>query len=425
MLFRGRPGVPEEVDVLRDLIPEAKRSFRGAADNAFFRRSTDKSTLTADTPVPYRIADLLALIDERIGRLDGRNEKPYLRQLKARVSSAINDPRYHFMFSSNTINDTLAETIGRLFRIPADGQPITTFQLSGIPSEVVNSVASVLCRMAFEVALWSNGGVRILVVCEEAHRYVPADPNLGFIPDPAGDRPHRQGGAQIRRQPRRHHPAAGRTRPDDPVAVLDGLRHAARQRPRPGDHPLGHPRFLGLDHQLPVLDRQWRGDRLRRGGRGADAHALFQAAEAPVAEGQSRSCARPTADADKVDLRAVVQGMRALSSQETAASAAGPAPAPQPGDDPYEPPCSATGFRPGRPQTGTQPARRQAARSRRPAPAAGARTPYRAADRREAAESATMARTDAERRAASRSPGRSARRPAPSMLLRKSLRERS
>ena len=59
---------------------------------------------------------------------------------------------------------------------------MTTFQLAGIPSEVVNSVASVLCRMAFEIGLWSNGGIHMLVVCEEAHRYVPADPVLGFVP---------------------------------------------------------------------------------------------------------------------------------------------------------------------------------------------------------------------------------------------------
>jgi hypothetical protein len=36
--------------------------------------------------------------------------------------------------------------------------------------------------MAFELALWSNGAIHMLVVCEEAHRYVPADPNLGFFP---------------------------------------------------------------------------------------------------------------------------------------------------------------------------------------------------------------------------------------------------
>jgi DNA helicase HerA-like ATPase len=180
VVFRGRPAVDEELDILRDLIPEAKKGFKG--DGALMRRQSEKSSITADTPVPYRIADLLALIDERIGRLEGRAEKPALRSLKVRIMSAVNDPRYSFMFSSNTITDTILETIAKVFRIPGDGRPITTFQLAGIPSEVVNSVASVLCRMAFEIGLWSNGGVHMLVVCEEAHRYVPADPTLGFLP---------------------------------------------------------------------------------------------------------------------------------------------------------------------------------------------------------------------------------------------------
>ncbi len=146
------------------------------------RRQSDRSSITADTPVPYRISDLLALIDERIGKLEGRSEKPYLRSLKLRIVSAVNDPRYRFMFSSNTINDTILETVQTIFRIPGHGKPITVFQLSGIPSEVVNSVASVLTRMAFEIGLWSNGAIHMLVVCEEAHRYVPSDPSLGFVP---------------------------------------------------------------------------------------------------------------------------------------------------------------------------------------------------------------------------------------------------
>lgn len=180
VVFRGRPSIPEEMDILRDVIPEAKRAFRGGGEG--MRRQTEKSSITADTPVPYRMADLLALIDERIGRLEGRSEKPILRSLKMRVLAAINDPRYHFMFSNNTITDTIMETVAHIFRIPGSGRPISTFQLAGIPSEVVNSVASVLCRMAFEIALWSNGGIHMLVVCEEAHRYVPADPSLGFFP---------------------------------------------------------------------------------------------------------------------------------------------------------------------------------------------------------------------------------------------------
>lgn len=196
VIFRGRKPMPEEMDVLRDLVPEAKKAFRGTEGSAV-RRTSDKSAITPDTPVPYRIADLLALIDERIGRLEGRSEKPALRSLKGRILSAINDTRYNFMFSSNTISDTILETVAHIFRIPGEGKPISVFQLSGIPSEVVNSVVSVLCRMSFELAVLARGSLHMLVVCEEAHRYVPADPERGFFPT-------RQSIAQIAKEGRKY-----------------------------------------------------------------------------------------------------------------------------------------------------------------------------------------------------------------------------
>ena len=41
---------------------------------------------------------------------------------------------------------------------------------------------SVLCRLAFDLGMWGNGKMPVLVVCEEAHRYVPADKRMGFGP---------------------------------------------------------------------------------------------------------------------------------------------------------------------------------------------------------------------------------------------------
>ncbi|MDS7597485.1 helicase HerA domain-containing protein [Agrobacterium tumefaciens] len=196
VVFRGRKPVPEEMDILRDLIPDAKRAFRGS-EGSGVRRTSDKSAVTSDSPIPYRIADLLAMIDERIGRLEGRSDKPALRSLKIRILSAINDPRYHFMFSSNTISDTIMETLAHIFRVPGDGKPISVFQLSGIPAEVVNSVASVLCRLSFELAVLARGSLHMLVVCEEAHRYVPADAERGFFPT-------RQAIAQIAKEGRKY-----------------------------------------------------------------------------------------------------------------------------------------------------------------------------------------------------------------------------
>ena len=94
-----------------------------------------------------------------------------------------NDPRYAFMFdNANVGGDTMAEVISHLFRLPANGRPMTIMQLAGFPAEVVDSVVSVLCRMAFDFGLWSDGVSPLLFVCEEAHRYASADRNIGFGP---------------------------------------------------------------------------------------------------------------------------------------------------------------------------------------------------------------------------------------------------
>ena len=180
VLFRGRESIPEEIDILRDLIPVAKNLYRNPHSGAYLRRGGD--TLTADTPVPYRLADLVKQIDERIGLLESKNDRPFLKSLKTRIEQAAADPRYHFMFTSRLIEDTIHETIGKIFRIPHDGRPITCFEMAGMPSEVVNAVCSVLARLAFDLALWSEGKLRLLLLCEEAHRYMPADSRLGFAP---------------------------------------------------------------------------------------------------------------------------------------------------------------------------------------------------------------------------------------------------
>ncbi len=180
VLFRGRETVPEEVDLLRELIPLAKNLYRNPAAGAYLRRGVDN--MTADTPVPYRIADLVKQIDERMGMLESKNDRPALKSLRARIDSAAADPRYRFMFNSRLIEDTIHQTIGNIFRVPHHGRPVTCFEMAGMPSEVVNSVCSVLARLAFDLALWSQGKLQLLLLCEEAHRYMPADSRLGFAP---------------------------------------------------------------------------------------------------------------------------------------------------------------------------------------------------------------------------------------------------
>ena len=86
------------------------------------------------------------------------------------------------MFGSLTVYDGMAQILSRIFRVPVEGKPITILELTGIPTEIVNVVVSVLCRMTFDFALWSEGQVPVTLVCEEAHRYVPVKSDLGFEP---------------------------------------------------------------------------------------------------------------------------------------------------------------------------------------------------------------------------------------------------
>jgi DNA helicase HerA-like ATPase len=165
-----------QMSILRDCIPAARKAF--AKDNP------DAQGYTVDTPVPYRMSELSRLIREGAGKLDKpESAAPYLRLL-ARLESLSSDRRYAFMFSGILVRDNLADLMGRLLRIPAGGKPLSIIDLSGVPSEIVDVLVSVLARTVFDFGLWSAEAHKapVLLVCEEAHRYVPANPSDGFAP---------------------------------------------------------------------------------------------------------------------------------------------------------------------------------------------------------------------------------------------------
>lgn len=181
----GDPERKAEIEILAELIPVAKARFatgRGNDANRLRRSGVDLSRCAVDTPIPYRVQDLLALIDERMGRLEHKRDLPPYRQLKNRLEQISSDHRYSFLFGALTVSDDMAQVLGRLFRVPVEDKPVTIIELTGLPTEVVNVVVAVLCRLTFEFALWSDGQVPVTLVCEEAHRFIPANPAHGFEP---------------------------------------------------------------------------------------------------------------------------------------------------------------------------------------------------------------------------------------------------
>jgi hypothetical protein len=135
--------------------------------------------VTVDSPIPYLLTDLMTIITNEMGKLDRAGDTLPFQRLKTKLEELRQDPRYTFMFSGMLVSDSMPALIAKLFRLPSQGRPISIVDVSGVPSEVTSVVVSVLARMVFDYAIWSRTEAQkpLLLVCEEAHRYVPKDEN--------------------------------------------------------------------------------------------------------------------------------------------------------------------------------------------------------------------------------------------------------
>jgi DNA helicase HerA-like ATPase len=141
------------------------------------RAAEGLSKLTVDSPIPYTLSDLTNAITHEMGLLNKATDTaPYMR-LKTKIDELKSDPRYQFMFSGMLVADTMASFITKIFRLPAKGKPISIIDVSGVPSDIVSVVVAVLSRLVFDYAIWSRSEAQrpVLLVCEEAHRYIPSD----------------------------------------------------------------------------------------------------------------------------------------------------------------------------------------------------------------------------------------------------------
>jgi DNA helicase HerA-like ATPase len=80
------------------------------------------------------------------------------------------------------MEDNMVDILARLFRNPNEGRPVTVIELATVPEEILDVVVLLLARLTFDLAVWSEGRLPVLLVCEEAHRYIPADDRKGFFP---------------------------------------------------------------------------------------------------------------------------------------------------------------------------------------------------------------------------------------------------
>ena len=150
--------------------------------------------ITVDSPIPYFLGDPSGL-DElgfRDGQLeqkgfvgavnslrpDGRDKKKHegYHKVIRKVAALCRDGRMRFMMDEwdGGSDDPFPAVVKQFL---GNSAPIRIVDLSGVPNEVAGAGSSAIARTLFSVKLWQKREEResnpVLLVCEEAHRYVP------------------------------------------------------------------------------------------------------------------------------------------------------------------------------------------------------------------------------------------------------------
>ena len=153
------------------------------AENTRATPPLDLARVTVDTPIYFPLDKLLDKVRnkniERVGDGKGRQGPMFgnFDRFLMRIESKLNDSRYDFLLKPQARNTSVSLS-GLLRDFVGLGDPkvaVTVIDLSSVPFDVRPTVAAQIGRLAFEFNYW-NPEYRefpILLLCEEAHAYIP------------------------------------------------------------------------------------------------------------------------------------------------------------------------------------------------------------------------------------------------------------
>ena len=152
------------ITILKELVFQAKR----------LQNPELKNILTIDTPVYYDFAKVRSKIEHLENEKDGPFYGKFARFL-VQLDTKLNDPRYDFMFKPRLYihSESFAELLTQMFASNGESK-ITIMDMSGVPFDIVNTVVSLMARLAFDFNFWNinRRECPILLVFEEAHNYL-------------------------------------------------------------------------------------------------------------------------------------------------------------------------------------------------------------------------------------------------------------
>ena len=134
----------------------------------------DASSITVDSPVPYKLSTFKAKVD--VDKPSQASKQDSHNSILQKLEVLMTDARLRFMMTewNDDGNDPFPVVIRQL---TGDGPQPRIVNLSCVPNEVAGVSSAVIARTLFNLKIWQTQPEResdpVLLVCEEAHRYVP------------------------------------------------------------------------------------------------------------------------------------------------------------------------------------------------------------------------------------------------------------
>lgn len=177
---RNDPGASVQMAYFRQSILQLKNKSA---------RELGLESVNVDTPIYFSLAELYKHFKDANEMTSdfGKTRGPLFGQfdeMLIKMSSKINDSRYDFLLSprqrnhSNSLINLLRDFVG----LSEPKSPITVIDLSSVPHDVLPMVSAQIGRLAFEFNFWNPQRLEfpILLVCEEAHAYIPRESRTQF-----------------------------------------------------------------------------------------------------------------------------------------------------------------------------------------------------------------------------------------------------
>ena len=158
-------------------------------------QETVRATFTVDSPVPYKLTDLLGKLREddidrkpgaKAGSLIKGDWNGKLTRFVSRLEAKAEDRRYGFMLRppEAALNyGWLAKQIVKLLASGEKEHGIKVVDFSEVPSDVLPVVTGVFARLLYDVQFWMQPETRtpFVFVCDEAHLYLPVREDAGAV----------------------------------------------------------------------------------------------------------------------------------------------------------------------------------------------------------------------------------------------------